>query len=68
MEYKCLNVGTGSLTLTVPDIVSTVYADSCPLITQDQVITIPGFTVNIAPNSSSSVSFTLPPLPSNFLL
>lgn len=65
-SISALNVGTGSLTLTVPDIVSTVYADSCPIITQDQVITIPGFTVEISPNSSSSVSFTLPPLPSNF--
>lgn len=65
-SISALNVGSGSLTLEVPDIISTVYADSCPIISQDQVITIPGFTVNIAPNSSSSVSFTLPPLPSNF--
>ncbi|MEZ4979525.1 MAG: PKD domain-containing protein [Chitinophagales bacterium] len=61
-----LNVGTGTLTIDIADIVSTVYADSCPLITVDQVINIPGQTFTINPNSTASISFTLPPLPTNF--
>lgn len=65
-SISALNVGTGSLTIDISDIVSTVYADSCPLITQDQVITIPGQSFTINPNSSASISFVIPPLPEDF--
>ena len=65
-SISALNVGTGTLTIDVDDIISTVYADSCPVITVDQVITIPGLTFTIGGNTSASVSFTLPPIPANF--
>jgi hypothetical protein len=63
---EALNVGTGSLTISIDDIVSGVYADSCPVITVDQIITIPGQNFTIGANTNASVSFTLPPLPANF--
>lgn len=61
-----LNVGTGSLTIDLDEIVSSVYADSCPVITVDQVVTIPAQSFTIGANSTASISFTLPPLPANF--
>lgn len=65
-DISSLNVGTGSLTITIDEIISTVSADSCPLITVDQVITIPEQMFTIGANTSASISFTLPPLPANF--
>lgn len=61
-----LNVGTGSLTIDLGEIVSEVFADSCPAITVDQIITIPAQNFSIGPNSTASVSFTLPPVPASF--
>lgn len=65
-EITSLNVGTGSLTIDIDEIVSNVFADSCPAITVDQTITIPEQTFTIGPNSTASIEFTLPPLPSDF--
>lgn len=65
-EISSLNVGTGSITIDIDEIVSNVFADSCPAITVDQTITIPAQTFTIGPNSTASIEFTLPPLPANF--
>ena len=65
-EISSLNIGTGSLTIDIDEIISTVYADSCPLITSDQVVSIPAQSFTIGPSSEASLSFELPPLPANF--
>jgi len=60
------NVGTGDLTVQVFDFVATVYADSCSLITQDEVTNIPGQTGTITAGSSGSISFLIPPISASF--
>lgn len=60
------NIGTGAVTVTIPSFTSTVLADSCDLITMDQVVNIPGTSGTITGGSSDELTFTLPPLPANF--
>lgn len=63
------NIGTGSLTLTIPDFEVGVYADSCSAITADEVSTIASVTGTIAANSSGQIDFSIaatsytPPFP-----
>ena len=60
------NVGTGAVTVNIPSFTSTVSADSCSLITNDQVIQIPGISGTINPSATSSISFVIPPISASF--
>ena len=65
-SISVLNVGTGSLTVEVADIDLTVSADSCPLLSSDQVTIISGDSYTISPNSSTIIQFEIPPVPASF--
>ncbi|MBX7182510.1 MAG: T9SS type A sorting domain-containing protein, partial [Bacteroidia bacterium] len=60
------NNGTGNLHVEVPAFQVINYADSCNLITQDQVYTIAGISLDIAPGETQSVNINIPPIPGGF--
>jgi archaellum component FlaG (FlaF/FlaG flagellin family) len=62
------NIGTGPLTFNVPDFDVIVSADSCAALNGvDQIVTVPGSSATIPPDSSYvSISFRIPPLPASF--
>jgi len=60
------NTGTTALDMSVPDFIVINYADTCNLITQDESYQIAGIDVTAGPGETVSVSFDIPPLPSNF--
>jgi hypothetical protein len=62
------NIGTGPLTFNVPDFDIFVSADSCSALNGvDQIVTVPGSSATIPPDSSYvSISFRIPPLPASF--
>ena len=60
------NTGTTALDMSVPDFVVVNYADSCNLITEDEVYNINGLDVTAGPGQTVTASFNLPPLPGNF--
>lgn len=62
------NIGTGPLTFNVPDFDIFVSADTCAALNGvDQIVTIPGSSAIIPPDSSYvSISFRIPPLPTSF--
>ena len=65
-SISAFNAGTGSLTIELADLELLVDADSCSLISTDQLTTVLGQTINIGGNTSSSVDIIIPPLPANF--
>jgi len=60
------NTGTTSMDMAVPDFVVINYADTCNLITEDETYQIEGIALTADPGETVSVSFDIPPLPSNF--
>ncbi|MFT5054010.1 MAG: hypothetical protein ACI97X_001034, partial [Oceanospirillaceae bacterium] len=60
------NTGPVSIDLGVPDFLVVNYADSCSLITQDQIHTIPGLGLTVAPGQTAEAQFWVPPLPGGF--
>jgi len=60
------NSGTTSMDMAVPDFVVINYADTCNLITEDETYLIDGISLTAGPGETVSVSFDIPPLPSNF--
>ncbi len=62
------NTGTTALTMDVPDFVAINYADTCTLITEDEVYLISGVTLTANPGATVSYEFFIPPLPSGFPL
>ncbi len=60
------NTGTGSLTVTIPAFQVIVESDTCPLLTQDQVVDIDGINITIAPGGSQGLDLEIPPLPAGF--
>ncbi|MEO1437592.1 MAG: hypothetical protein AAFV80_18785, partial [Bacteroidota bacterium] len=60
------NVGTGEFSFDVPDFLAVVDADSCSLITSDQVSVIPGLNGTVQPGETFSVSFQVPTPPADF--
>ncbi len=60
------NTGTTDLDMSVPDFVVINSADSCNLITQDETYQIEGVDVTAEAGGTVTVSFDIPPLPSNF--
>jgi PKD repeat protein len=62
------NIGTTTLTMTVPDFIVINYADTCELIEEDETYLIEGVTLVAGPGETVSYAFYLPPLPSGFPL
>ncbi len=60
------NVGSVAIDLSFPDFVVINYADSCNLITEDEMYTIQGLDVTAAAGETVSATFNLPPLPGGF--
>lgn len=60
------NTGPVGIDLGVPDFIVINSADSCNLITQDEVYTIPGLGVTALPGETVQVQFNVPPLPGGF--
>ena len=60
------NTGPVDIDMGVPDFVVINYADSCSQITQDEVYTIPGLDVSVAPGQTVEAQFWIPPLPGGF--
>jgi hypothetical protein len=60
------NTSAVGITMDVPDFVVINSADSCNLITQDEIYTIPGLTVYAPANSTVVVNFNIPPVPGDF--
>jgi len=65
-EVSITNTGTVDIDFDVPDFLVYNYADSCNLITQDEVYTIPGFSLTAVAGSSINAVFDIPPIPSGF--
>lgn len=61
-----VNTGTGPFTFEVPDFQAIVYADSCSLISMDQVVIISGFTATVQAGETWTTTFDIPPPPANF--
>ncbi|HAP69452.1 MAG TPA: hypothetical protein DCR04_06960 [Flavobacteriales bacterium] len=60
------NTGTTALDMSVPDFIVINYADTCNLITEDESYQIAGIDITAGPGETVSVTFDIPPLPSNF--
>lgn len=60
------NTSNVGITMDVPDFVVINSADSCNLITEDEIYTIPGVTVYAPANSTVVVNFNIPPVPGDF--
>ena len=60
------NTGTGPLTIDVPTFTISVESDTCPLITQDQVASIPGFSVTLNPGETHTQVIYIPALPQSY--
>lgn len=60
------NTGTTAIDMSVPDFIVINYADSCNLITEDELYTIEALDVTANPGETVTASFNLPPLPGNF--
>ncbi|MCF8277242.1 MAG: T9SS type A sorting domain-containing protein [Flavobacteriales bacterium] len=60
------NTGTTALDMSVPDFVVINSVDSCNLITEDETYLIEGVDVTANPGQTVTISFNIPPLPSNF--
>lgn len=56
------NTGTGAITFTVPQFNVVVSADSCSLLTSDQVYSVPAVSGTVNPGATTDVDFDLPPL------
>ncbi len=56
------NTGTGAITFTVPQFNVVVDADSCSLLTTDQVYSVPPVSGSVSPGATTDVDFDLPPL------
>ena len=65
-EVSITNTGAVDIDFDVPDFLVYNYADSCNLITQDEVYTIPGFSLTAASGETISSVFDIPPIPSGF--
>ncbi len=59
------NTGTGAITFTVPTFNVVVSADSCSLLTTDQVYSVPPVSGTVNPGATTDVDFDLPPLSVN---
>ncbi len=55
------NTGTGAITFTVPQFNVVVEADSCSLLTTDQVYSVPTIAGTISAGATNNVDFDLPP-------
>lgn len=60
------NTGPVGIDMGVPDFLVVNYADSCSLINEDQIYTIPGLDLYVAPGASAEAQFWVPPLPGGF--
>lgn len=60
------NIGTGSVSVDVPPFQIINYADSCSLITQDQVYTFDPMNITVAPGGTQAVTLVVPPVPGEF--
>jgi hypothetical protein len=60
------NTGPVGIDMGVPDFLVVNFADSCSLITEDQIYTIPGIDLFVAPGASAEAQFWVPPLPGGF--
>ncbi|MGB1319093.1 MAG: hypothetical protein ACPG5W_12825, partial [Flavobacteriales bacterium] len=65
-EISVTNTGTTAIDMSVPDFVVINYADSCNLISEDELYNIEGLEVTAEPGQTITASFNLPPLPGNF--
>lgn len=60
------NMGTGAVSVSIPPFQIINYADSCNLITEDQVYTFEEMNITLAPGASQSVQLVVPPVPGEF--
>ncbi len=60
------NIGTGSVTVDVPPFQIINYADTCNLITEDQIYTFDALQITVAPGGTESVELVVPPVPGEF--
>ncbi len=60
------NVGTGTVFFNIPDFEVVTDAASCTLISQDEVVTIPGTAGAVPPGNSLTLNIQVPPIPSLF--
>lgn len=60
------NTGPVGIDMGVPDFLVVNFADSCSLISEDQIYTIPGIDLFVAPGASAEAQFWVPPLPGGF--
>ncbi len=65
-SISATNNGTGVLNVDVPAFQVINYVDSCNLITEDQVYTINGLSLTIAPGETQTVNINIPPVPGGF--
>jgi hypothetical protein len=64
--FRINNTGGGALSLDLPDFELSVSADSCTLITQDEVYVVDGVTAIIPANTDTTICIQVPSLPSLF--
>ena len=60
------NIGVGAVSVVVPPFQIINYADSCNLITEDQVYTFDELNIDLAPGQTESVQLVVPPVPGEF--
>lgn len=60
------NNGTGALDFNIDDFDIVIDADTCPLISQDQVIPMDGISGTVAAGETRTLSIQVPPLPAGF--
>lgn len=60
------NIGTGAVSVNVPPFQIINYADSCSLITEDQIYTFDALNINLAPGATQAVQLVVPPVPGEF--
>lgn len=65
-SISATNNGTGVLNVDVPAFQVINYVDSCNLITEDQVYTINGLSLTIAPGETQTININIPPIPGGF--
>ncbi len=60
------NIGPGTVFFNIPDFDVVTDAAICTLISQDEIVTIPGTAGAVAANSSLTLEIQVPPIPSLF--
>lgn len=60
------NMGTGAVSVTVPPFQIINYADSCNLITEDQIYTFDEIVIELDPGETQTIDLIVPPVPGEF--